>query len=64
MAWIAEIRSDYFDECDGRFKFTRNDKISFQSVNEVYDHMKKLERKAYKKCRTVDSKIMSIKEVQ
>ena len=63
MAWIAEIRSDYFDECDGRFKFTREDKISFTNVSQVYDHMKKLEKKAYKKCRTVDSKIMSIREV-
>ena len=63
MTWVAEIRSDYFDECDGRFKYTKNEKISFSSIGEVYDHMKKLEKKAYKKCRTVDSKIMGIKEV-
>lgn len=63
MAWIAEVRSDYFDECDGRFKYTKNEKISFSSIGEVYDHMKKLEKKAYKKCHTVDSKIMGIKEV-
>lgn len=62
MTWVAEIRSDYFDECDGRFKYTKNEKISFSSIGEVYDHMKKLEKKAYKKCRTVDSKILNIKE--
>jgi hypothetical protein len=60
MTWIAEIRSDYFDECDGRFKFTRNENYSFTNISQVYDRMQVLKDKAYKKCRTVDSKIMKI----
>lgn len=62
MTWVATIRSDFFDECDGRFRFTREEKISFLSINQVYDRMNEIERKAYKKCRTVDSKIMGIRQ--
>lgn len=62
MTWIAEIRSDFFDECDGRFKYTKNERMSFINISQVYDRMEEIKNKAYKKCRTVDSKIMKIRQ--
>ena len=64
MAWIAEIRSDYFENARGKFIKTEYENIEFEGIDELENICRNYELAADVDNNNCDVKIMKVYEAK
>lgn len=64
MAWIAEIRSDYFENARGKFIKTEYENVEFNDIEELENVCRNYELAADVDNNNCDVKIMKVYEVK